>query len=118
MANLPFYPIGTPGEKWGEAEKAAWYTSCQIKRSYADDVLTPLKALAPSLEALGLKLEQYGALSYDEVRYPLYAVQASEFEPQKLTVLVTGGVHGYETSGVHGALAFLAKHAATYVDRV
>jgi hypothetical protein len=29
-------------------------------------------------------------------------------------VLVTGGVHGYETSGVHGALQFLERHAADY----
>jgi hypothetical protein len=29
-------------------------------------------------------------------------------------VLVTGGVHGYETSGVHGALQFLEQRAADY----
>ena len=29
-------------------------------------------------------------------------------------VLVTGGVHGYETSGVHGALQFVERHAADY----
>jgi hypothetical protein len=32
--------------------------------------------------------------------------------------LVTGGVHGYETSGVHGALQFVDEHAATYEGRV
>jgi hypothetical protein len=31
---------------------------------------------------------------------------------------VTGGVHGYETSGVHGALRFVDKHAAAYDGRV
>jgi len=30
---------------------------------------------------------------------------------------VTGGVHGYETSGVHGALRFLDLHAAGYAGR-
>ena len=34
------------------------------------------------------------------------------------TVLVTGGVHGYETSGVHGVLRFVAQHAAAYAGRV
>jgi hypothetical protein len=29
-------------------------------------------------------------------------------------VLVTGGVHGYETSGVHGALQFVDQHASAY----
>jgi hypothetical protein len=31
---------------------------------------------------------------------------------------VTGGVHGYETSGVHGALQFLRRHAADYAGRI
>ena len=33
-------------------------------------------------------------------------------------MLVTGGVHGYETSGVHGALRFADLHAADYAGRV
>ncbi len=31
---------------------------------------------------------------------------------------MTGGVHGYETSGVHGALQFVDRHAADYAGRV
>jgi hypothetical protein len=31
---------------------------------------------------------------------------------------VTGGVHGYETSGVHGALRFLDRRAADYAGRI
>ncbi|MCU8086279.1 M14 family metallocarboxypeptidase [Shewanella sp. SM21] len=118
MANLTFYPIGTVGEKWGEAEKAAWLASAKIKRSYQDDVVTPLKAMEAALLALGLTVVQYGALSINADRYPLFAVKSQQFDPQKPTVLVTGGVHGYETSGVHGALAFLTNEAANYVQRV
>lgn len=118
MANLTFYPIGTAGEKWGESEKAAWLASTQIKRSYQDDVVTPLKAMEAKLSSLGLGIVQYGALSINADRYPLFAVKSEQFEPQKPTVLVTGGVHGYETSGVHGALAFLANEAANYVQQV
>jgi len=118
MANLTFYPIGTAGEKWGESEKAAWLESTQIKRSYQDDVVTPLKAMEAKLSSLGLGIVQYGALSINVDRYPLFAVKSQQFEPQKPTVLVTGGVHGYETSGVHGALAFLANETANYVQQV
>jgi hypothetical protein len=32
--------------------------------------------------------------------------------------LVTGGVHGYETSGVHGALRFADERAANYEGRI
>ncbi|WP_300480850.1 M14 family metallocarboxypeptidase [Shewanella sp.] len=118
MANLTFYPIGTAGEKWGESEKAAWLASTQIKRSYQDDVVTPLKAMEAKLSSLGLGIVQYGALSINADRYPLFAVKSQQFDLQKPTVLVTGGVHGYETSGVHGALAFLANEAAHYVQQV
>ncbi|HEU4615469.1 MAG TPA: hypothetical protein VFS15_25415, partial [Kofleriaceae bacterium] len=31
---------------------------------------------------------------------------------------VTGGVHGYETSGVHGALQFVERHGAAYAGRI
>ncbi|QTG90843.1 DUF2817 domain-containing protein, partial [Vibrio furnissii] len=36
----------------------------------------------------------------------------------KPTILITGGVHGYETSGVHGALKFLATQAKRYESHV
>jgi hypothetical protein len=32
--------------------------------------------------------------------------------------LVTGGVHGYETSGVQGALAFMAAHGGDYAGKI
>jgi hypothetical protein len=38
--------------------------------------------------------------------------------PALPNVLVTGGVHGYETSGVLGALAFLDEVAGDFRDRV
>ena len=35
----PFYPIGTPGVPWGEAEVKAWRARLSRQRRYADDVL-------------------------------------------------------------------------------
>lgn len=118
MENVTFYPIGTLGKKWGEAEKATWLANTLIKRSYQENVVMSLKAMEPKLVALGLNLVQYGVLTINPERYPLFAVKSAQFDPKKPTVLVTGGVHGYETSGVHGALAFLANKAALYVERV
>ena len=50
-------------------------------------------------------------------RYPLFAVKNNQWEDDKPTVLVTGGVHGYETSGVQGSLLFLKlrQHKSTYL---
>lgn len=108
-----FYPIGTPGEAWGSAEKAAWFAAQKVQRAYRDEVLAKVEALDGPFEVL-----PYGALSIDEARYPLVAVVMRKAGPDAPWALVTGGVHGYETSGVQGALAFLAEAAERYSDRV
>ncbi|HBF48197.1 MAG TPA: peptidase, partial [Shewanella frigidimarina] len=59
---------------------------------------------------------QYGALSYDADKYPLFAFKSQQWDSNKKTILVTGGVHGYETSGVHGAIQFLATKAHDYTQ--
>ncbi|HAU17821.1 MAG TPA: peptidase, partial [Marinobacter adhaerens] len=46
------------------------------------------------------------------------AIRSRDWNSDLPVVLITGGVHGYETSGVHGALEFLDKHAADYAGRV
>lgn len=108
-----FYPIGTPGEPWGDAEKRQWLEEQSIQRSYEDEVLDALSDLDPQFDVI-----QYGSLSVDPERYPLLAVQMASTSPDAPWVLITGGVHGYETSGVQGALAFLAQHALDYRDRI
>ena len=45
-------------------------------------------------------VQQYGALSIDVDRYPLFSLSTKDWSTEKKNILVTGGVHGYETSGV------------------
>ncbi len=108
-----FYPIGTPGLPWGDAEKTQWLASRVIQRSYQDEVLSKLGEIEQPFI-----MEQYGALPIDPERYPLFAVKSERLLPGAPWALITGGVHGYETSGVQGALAFLMGHAADYADRI
>ena len=61
-------------------------------------------------------IKQYGALSYDLERYPLFSAQTKNWSPEKPYVLITGGVHGYETSGVQGALLFLQTKAEKFSE--
>ncbi|EKO3519014.1 M14 family metallopeptidase [Vibrio fluvialis] len=103
------YPIGTPGQKWGNAERQAWRAQTTIKREYQQEVVPKIQALSQSFN-----VEQYGALSYDAARYPLFCLKTRDWQADKPTILITGGVHGYETSGVHGALKFLATEAKRY----
>ena len=106
------YPIGTAGKKWGENEKAEWLAVQNIKRSYSEEVLTKLEALKVHFD-----IEQYGALSYSPDRYPLYLVKPRTIDPEKANILITGGVHGYETSGVQGAIRFLETRAQDYAEQ-
>lgn len=106
------YPIGTPGQPWGEAEVAEWRSRRQRQRSYAEDVLDRVDALRGRFD-----VEQYGRLDYEPDVYPLFALKSRAWDDGLPCALVTGGVHGYETSGVHGALLFAERHAADYAGR-
>ncbi|SUP37578.1 peptidase [Vibrio owensii] len=105
------YPVGTPGQPWGEAERKAWCEQRDVKRSYQEEVVTKIDALRERFD-----VEQYGALSYDEARFPLFCIKTRNWDAAKPVVLVTGGVHGYETSGVHGALKFVDTQAERYAE--
>lgn len=59
---------------------------------------------------------QYAALPYNPTKYPLYLLQSEQWNDENPTVLVTGGVHGYETSGVHGALRFAEAFCQPYLS--
>jgi hypothetical protein len=107
------YPIGISGIAWGQAELAAWLLRQTIKRSYEADVVRVIESLGIRYEAV-----QYGRLDYHPDKYPLFALKSRDWQATLPCVLVTGGVHGYETSGVHGALRFVDRHAADYEGRV
>lgn len=112
MGNDAFYPIGTPGQPWGAQERSAWLAKQVKQRSYALDVLGAIDRLRGDFD-----VAEYGALNYGTEHYPLIVVRSREWQDDLPVVLVTGGVHGYETSGVHGALQFLQRHASDYAGR-
>src|SRR5690606_15110426 len=114
MTTQTAYPIGTPGVPWGASERAQWRARQVKQRSYADDVLAVVERLRARFD-----VAEYGVLDYgDDGRFPLYAIRTRAWRDDLPVALVTGGVHGYETSGVHGALQFAEEHAAGYADRV
>ena len=110
MNDKKTYQIGTAGEKWGEAEKLQWLERQAIKRSYRKEVVVRLEGLKDKFV-----VEQYGALSYAPDRYPLFLVKTATWDQSRPVILITGGVHGYETSGVHGALQFVDSKADKYL---
>lgn len=113
MRHPPFYPIGTPGQAWGAAELAQWRARQVRQRSYADNVLPRIERLRDRFDVL-----PYGEVAYADERFPLFAIRSQGWNSALPSVLVTGGVHGYETSGVLGALRFVEAHAESYAGRV
>ena len=109
-----FYPIGTPGQPWGEAEKTAWRARQVRQRSYAEEVLSRIDALRAKHD-----VQAYASIDWgSDGTFPVYAIRSKAWNDALPCALVTGGVHGYETSGVHGALDFVQGHLADYDGRI
>lgn len=112
MKNNDSYAIGKVGVRWGPAEQAQWLSEQSVKRSYADDVLSQFDSLASQFD-----IKEHASLNYASGMFPVFSLRSLTWDQSKPNVLITGGVHGYETSGVHGALRFAATAAQDYHDR-
>ena len=106
-------PIGTAGVPWGPEEIAEWRSRQVPRRSYQEDVVDVVDRLRARFDVV-----EYGRLDDGVHVYPLFAIRSRDWNDALPVALVTGGVHGYETSGVHGALQFVDQHAADYAGRV
>lgn len=96
---------------WGASEKQNWLAEQTVKRSYKDEVVSKIDQLRSTFDVI-----KYGSLSLDPERFPVFLLKTRNFDKNKKTILITGGVHGYETSGVHGALAFMEREVENYTD--
>ena len=109
--------IGTPGLPWGDVERATWKARQIRQRSYAADVLARIEPLRARFDVF-----EYGRIEVDGDVFPLFAIGSLGWregtESDEPLVLVTGGVHGYETSGVQGALAFIERLGTEVASRV
>ncbi|MEC9319306.1 MAG: peptidase, partial [Pseudomonadota bacterium] len=63
------YPIGVPGQPWGESEKKEWLQQQRVQRSYEADVISQIERFKARFD-----VREYGQLEYASQRYPLYAV--------------------------------------------
>jgi len=107
------HSIGVAGRPWGNEERDQWRALQSRQRSYDENVVSRIDLLSDRLERVA-----YGRIQYAQDAYTLYALRSRAMDPALPTALVTGGVHGYETSGVLGALAFVEQFAGAYAGRV
>ncbi|WP_413699833.1 M14 family metallocarboxypeptidase [Psychromonas sp. KJ10-10] len=106
------YHIGTTGKKWTEADKKQWLSEQKVQRLYSEEVLSELDPLSKDLELI-----QHGTLKTSQRDYPLFVIQSKNWQKNKDNILVTGGVHGYETSGIHGAIRFSKTEIKRYQEQ-
>jgi hypothetical protein len=107
------FPIGTPLVPWTAVEKARWRASVTKHRSI-DEVVRLVEGLTARFEVIPLGTLEYGA----DGNFPLFVLKSRAWNDALPLVMVTGGVHGYETSGVHGALRFAERDAAAFEGRL
>jgi hypothetical protein len=113
MTTSARYSIGAPGVPWGDAERAEWLSRQVRHRSYRNDVVSAIERLSERFD-----VEEYGQVNYAPDHYRLLAIRSRNWRNDLPVALVTGGVHGYETSGVLGALQFLDQRASEYAKRI
>jgi hypothetical protein len=106
------YPIGAPGTAWTEHDKALWLVQQSVKRSFANEVEAKLDTVTDYFH-----VERYGELTYVPARYPLFVLKSKQWDHALPNILITGGVHGYETSGVQGAIRFAQTQAANFASQ-
>jgi hypothetical protein len=107
------YLVGPSISAWDSDGRAAWLASRVKSRSYTDEVLRKIEALRERFD-----VAEYGQIDYGGERYPLLALKSRDWRDDLPVALVTGGVHGYETSGVQGALAFMDAHGGDYAGKI
>ena len=67
----------------------------------------------------GFDVITYGTLEYaPDGSYPLCALRSRAWNDALPVAMITGGVHGYETSGVHGALRFAERDASLFAGKL
>eukprot|EP00584_Thalassiosira_punctigera_P022635 CAMPEP_0172574954 /NCGR_PEP_ID=MMETSP1067-20121228/136963_1 /TAXON_ID=265564 ORGANISM="Thalassiosira punctigera, Strain Tpunct2005C2" /NCGR_SAMPLE_ID=MMETSP1067 /ASSEMBLY_ACC=CAM_ASM_000444 /LENGTH=357 /DNA_ID=CAMNT_0013367593 /DNA_START=137 /DNA_END=1210 /DNA_ORIENTATION=- len=134
--SVAYHPskIGSPGKPWGVEEYKLWRETRPKQRCYFADLAPRIRALGDitcsQTKAKLFEVVQYGELPHhdgdadqltglaaDSSGFPLYAVRSADWSSEKRNVFITGGVHGYETSGVEGAILFLTSGRAAHYAR-
>ena len=107
---FPIFPIGTPGQPWGEAERKQWLMTLVKQRDYFGEIVSR------AMRYTSLDLFQYGEVDYRDreiktgklAKYPLFAGRSKNWDEKKPLIVVTSGNHGYEVTEP-GLFLFLDK---------
>lgn len=93
------------------AQCAAWYAAQPQVRDYRQDIVERVRAvtLPPSL-----KLSIYGTVEGDD----LLCVTPREIDSSKPSLIITGGVHGYEPEGIEACIQLAEGHVPGLSEKI
>ena len=103
------YHIGTHGKPWSVDERKQWLAERVLHRSYKEEVVAKLDALRERSE---YEVLDYGALTHDASRYPLYAVKSRDWDVNKPTALVSSVLQPAATAAASAAATASATASA------
>jgi hypothetical protein len=108
--------FGVSGRPWNDDEISQWRSSVIAAgkvRDYQRDVVTRLQALPANTHTV----ETYGEHTVGDDHYNLMCVTVGDLNNGKPNILILGGVHGYEASGVMSAMEYAEKDAVSLSDK-
>lgn len=103
------YHIGTHGKPWSVDERKQWLAERVLHRLYKEEVVAKLDALRERSE---YEVLDYGALTHDASRYPLYAVKSRDWDVNKPTALVSSVLQPAATAAASAAATASAAASA------
>ena len=100
---------------WNQGQIAAWFKeqSATSVRSYDQDVVQRVTKLPANTNFV----EDYGSVDIGGAAHPLLCVSKKIENEKAPWILITGGVHGYEPSGVEASLRFLEQGIPEVSDK-
>lgn len=97
---------------WSATQKQQWYADVVAKGPVRDyeEVVARLQRLPANSHCL----ESYGEVRTPLKNYPAFCVTVGDIQNGNPNILIAGGVHGYEPSGVEAALRFLEDEVQSF----
>ena len=102
-------------QPWNAAQIKGWYDGVIAGgkvRDYKADIVSRLMRLPANTHVL----EVYGTIHTPGESYEALRVTVGDLSNGKPNIIITGGVHGYEPSGIEAAIRFLENDAPRLSD--
>ncbi len=92
---------------WKSEHVEAWRKPLKLVRDYKKNIVQRIKGESISQNFTS---HEYGRLSHNPDKFPLFYLKSKNWDDDKPSILIVGGVHGYEPSGIFASIEFAEKN--------